>query len=47
MRKSTKFTCISCGQELSACLGSKNQHHFRHKTEVDCNLETYLHKMGK
>ena len=47
MRKSTRFTCISCGQELSACLGSKNQHHFRHKTEVDCNLETYLHKMGK
>lgn len=47
IRKATKFTCISCGQELSACLGSKNQHHFRHKTEVDCNLETYLHKMGK
>ena len=47
MREATKFTCISCGQELSACLGSKNQHHFRHKTEVDCNLETYLHKMGK
>ena len=47
MRKATKFTCISCGQELSACLGSKNQHHFRHKAEVDCNLETYLHKMGK
>lgn len=47
MRKATKFTCISCGNELSACLGSKNQHHFRHKTEVDCNPETYLHKMGK
>ena len=47
MRKATRFTCISCGQELSACLGSKNQHHFRHKTEVDCNPETYLHKMGK
>ena len=47
MRKATRFTCISCGQELSACLGSKKQHHFRHKTEVDCNFETYLHKMGK
>ncbi|MBO7082475.1 MAG: hypothetical protein J6W30_01375 [Bacteroidales bacterium] len=47
IRKANKFTCISCGQELSACLGSKNQHHFRHKTEVDCNIETYLHKMGK
>ena len=46
-RKATRFTCISCGNELSACLGSKNQHHFRHKTEVDCNPETYLHKMGK
>ena len=47
IRKATKFTCISCGHELSACLGNTNQHHFRHKTEVDCNLETYLHKMGK
>ena len=47
MRKATRFTCISCGNELLACLGSKNQHHFRHKTEVDCNPETYLHKMGK
>ena len=47
MRKATRFTCISCGNELSACLGSKNQHYFRHKTEVDCNPETYLHKMGK
>ena len=47
MRKATRFTCISCGQELSACLGSKKQHHFRHKTEVDCNFETYLHRMGK
>ena len=47
MRNATKFTCISCGNELLACLGSKNQHYFRHKTEVDCNPETYLHKMGK
>ena len=47
MRKATRFTCISCGQVLSACLGSKKQHHFRHKTEVDCNFETYLHRMGK
>ncbi len=47
IRKGTKFKCVSCGNELSACLGTTNQHHFRHKTQVDCNLETYLHKMGK
>lgn len=46
-RKSSTFHCISCGTEMSACLGNKRKHYFRHKTEVDCNLETYLHKMGK
>lgn len=47
IRKTNQFKCISCGKDLSACLGSKNKHHFRHKTDVDCNFETYLHKMGK
>lgn len=46
-RKANQFKCISCGLELSACLGNKNKHHFRHKTDVDCNFETYLHKIGK
>lgn len=48
IRKATKFTCISCGNELVACIKKgKKQPHFRHKSQVDCNLETYLHKMGK
>ena len=46
-RKANRFKCISCGNDLSACLGRKNKHHFRHKADVDCNFETYLHKMGK
>ena len=46
-RKATRFKCVSCGNELLACLGNKNKHHFRHKIEVDCNFETYLHKLGK
>ena len=48
IRKATRFTCISCGNELVACLKEdKKQRHFRHKAQVDCNPETYLHEMGK
>ena len=46
-RDAMTFHCISCGTEMSACLGNKRKHYFRHKTEVTCNPETYLHKMGK
>lgn len=43
----THFFCISCGDEMIACLGEVNQHYFRHKNVAECNEETYLHKLGK
>ena len=40
------YFCIGCGAEMSAVLGEKKQHHFRHK-ETHCSWESYLHKLGK
>ena len=40
------YYCIGCGAEMSAVLGEKRQHHFRHK-EAHCSWESYLHKFGK
>lgn len=40
------YSCIGCGAEMSAVLGEKRQHHFRHK-EAHCSWESYLHKLGK
>ena len=45
-RRNMKFICISCGHDMVASLGDKT-HHFRHKQELACNKETYLHKLGK
>lgn len=45
-RRNMKFVCISCGCDMVASLGDKT-HHFRHKQELFCNKETYLHKLGK
>lgn len=45
--KEEKFTCINCKNELIPRTGKINVHHFAHKTTVDCNSETYLHKLGK
>lgn len=45
-RRNMKFVCISCGRDMVASLGDKT-HHFRHKQELSCNKETYLHKLGK
>ena len=47
MKDGTHFFCISCGDEMIACLGEVNQHYFRHKNVSECNEETYLHKLGK
>ena len=47
MKERTRFFCISCGDEMVACLGDVNQHYFRHKNSSTCNKETYLHKLGK
>ena len=40
------FYCIECGDEMSAVLGDKREHHFRHKNSK-CSYESYLHKLGK
>lgn len=41
-----KYYCPSCGMEMSAVLGNKREHHFRHKGD-SCSYETYLHKISK
>lgn len=49
-RNNSQYYCISCGKELIARLGEKNQHHFAHKSNADnisCNNETYLHNLAK
>ena len=40
------YYCVGCGEEMSAVLGDKREHHFRHK-ESHCSWESYLHKLGK
>ena len=40
------YYCVGCGGEMSAVLGDKRDHHFRHK-EAHCSWESYLHKLGK
>lgn len=41
-----QYFCIGCGTEMSAVLGDKREHHFRHKGDA-CSWESYLHKLGK
>jgi hypothetical protein len=41
------FTCIGCGRELIAKMGTRRQKHFAHKQQVICNRETYLHQLAK
>lgn len=45
--KEDKYFCLQCGDELIARKGNINKHHFSHKNKIDCNYETYLHKLGK
>ena len=42
-----KYICISCGNELITKQGNIKIHHFAHKQLINCNGETYLHKLGK
>ena len=44
--RSEHYYCVGCGGEMSAVLGDKREHHFRHK-EAHCSWESYLHKLGK
>ena len=47
-RKSQRIFCINCGEEMIAKLGEIKSRHFAHKAEtLDCNSETYLHKLAK
>lgn len=48
IRKLHTYHCISCNAKMIAKLGSKNMHHFAHKSgDESCNMETYLHMLGK
>lgn len=44
--RAKQYYCVGCGKEMSAVLGEKREHHFRHKEAV-CSWESYLHKLGK
>lgn len=42
------YTCIGCGNPMIARVnGELRKPHFAHKTQIECNGETYLHKLGK
>lgn len=45
-QRAEHYYCISCGNEMSAALGDKREHYFRHKGD-GCGWETYLHELGK
>ncbi len=42
-----EYACLSCGNVLIPVLGEIRQKHFRHKIQVDCSPETYLHNLAK
>lgn len=42
------YHCITCGDEMEACIGTHNRPYFRHKqTNNACNPESYVHKLAK
>jgi len=42
------YECVGCGNIVRPVLPETDrQNHFRHKVQVECSLETYLHRMGK
>lgn len=41
------YVCLSCRNTLRPVLGEIRQKHFRHKQDVDCSQETYLHNLAK
>lgn len=42
-----QFKCISCDNLLLPVLGQTRRKHFRHKVDIKCSHETYLHKLAK
>ena len=47
LRSEEVFKCLGCNNILIPILGEKRQKHFRHKIDIDCSPETYLHKLAK
>lgn len=45
--KGKDYTCLSCGKVLRPVKGEIRQKHFRHKAQVTCSPETYLHNLAK
>ena len=41
------FICLNCGNELIPAIGKKKTPHFKHKVDVECEGESYLHKLAK
>ncbi|EKD40803.1 MAG: hypothetical protein ACD_74C00158G0002 [uncultured bacterium] len=41
------YRCFGCGNIVRPVLPKTRKKHFRHKTQVACSPETYLHKIGK
>lgn len=42
------FVCVECGEKLVPKIGrQKRAKHFAHKKQTKCNVETYLHRLGK
>lgn len=46
-KRDTKYYCCLCEDEMIAKKGKIRSHHFAHKSETNCNYESYLHKIGK
>jgi hypothetical protein len=45
---SSEYRCLGCNNLLIAKVNGKIMRpHFSHKTKIECNNETYLHKLGK
>ena len=47
-RRDFRYYCYGCGKELIPVLGSKREHHFRHKeNDISCDRNKYLHEFAK
>ena len=48
IKTKSKYTCLSCNNEMITKMGKIKIHHFAHKSNtVNCSYETYLHKLAK
>lgn len=47
-RSCSSYRCPNCGGKMLACLGSKNDHYFRHSDmDCKCEIESYIHRVAK